>query len=282
MNGKAACEERSSGSCGPPSATRTFDVHDLRELAASRGVDFRRETGRDHWLRPLTWIRLPILCTNAQELELPHRPWPRLHYVGPMVERARPELLATGEAWPRLLERRRSVAEPPPLVYCSLGTFWSADSEFLRRVVAAFERRTEWQLVLGLGGRLDPAELGAVPGNVLVLDYAPQAEILAEASCAITHGGVTSLNECLSMGVPMVVYSTGHVDQNGCAERVRFHRLGLLGDRVADDSRAIEAKVERVLGDADIRANVERLRAVCESYRSEDRAVELIATALAR
>jgi zeaxanthin glucosyltransferase len=233
-------------------------IDDIRSVARARGFDLR-ECARTNWLRPLTYPNIPTLCFNLREVDFPHEPHVHLHYVGPMIARHRVEVRSagmSGQAWERFLAPRGTGKEGRPLVYCSLGSHWSVDQDFLGRVVDVFRRRPEWDLVLGLGAKLDPAALGPIPDNALILPWAPQLQVLEIADAAIVHGGNTSLNECLAFAVPMLVYSTEHVDQNGCAARTGYHGLGLVGDRRRDTSADIECNVERILTDVAIRKNV--------------------------
>ena len=168
-----------------------------------------------------------------------------------------------------------------PLIYCSLGSYWSADSAFLRRVLAVFQHRTDWDLVLGLGGKLDVEQLAPVPANALLLRWAPQLEVLKLADCAITHGGIATINECIAHGVPMVVYSTRHVDQDGCAVRVAYHGLGVRADKDHDGPGEIERNVERVLDDPLMRSQVAKMRQIFLDYQARDEALRVVDHALA-
>ncbi len=254
-------------------------------MARARGFPFSRETDRGHWLRPHVYGRKPVLCFNAWEMELPHRRWPGVHYVGPMVHVGRQEALLDADSaarWSRFVARREGDAAARPLVYCSLGTYWSMDRVFLRRVLDVFETRPDWDLVLGLGGKLEAEALAPLPGNALVLDFAPQLEVLRRADCAITHGGITTINECIELGVPMVVYSTRHVDQNGCAVRVAHHGLGVVGDKDVDDAEVMAGKIERALTDPTIRRNVHAMRELFREYRESGEAVRILEQAARR
>ncbi len=269
-----------------PVAYDTFAVDDVRAVARARGFPFARETDRRHWLRPHVYRRKPVLCFNAWEMELPHRRRSGVHYVGPMVRLDRQEALLDADSaarWSRFVKRREGgAAGARPLVYCSLGTYWSMDRDFLRRVLDVFETRPDWDLVLGLGGKLEADGLAPLPANALVLDFAPQLEVLRRADCAITHGGITTINECVELGVPMVVYSTRHVDQNGCAVRVGHHGLGIVGDKDADDLGAMEGKIERALTDSTIRGNVQAMSACFREYRESGEAVRILEQAVRR
>ena len=255
----------------------TTHPDDLSDLAKARGLALKEETDWTQWLKPHLYPKLPVLYFNAWEMELPHDPAPGSEYVGPMVLRGRPET-RLDEPTKRLWQAFRANAETRelPLVYCSLGTYWSTDTRFLRRVVEVFARRRDWALVIGLGGKTSAESLAPLPENVLALNYAPQLEVLAAASAAITHGGVTSINEAISFGVPLLVCSTSHVDQDGCQVRVVHHRLGLAGDIRGEDTSGLESQLEELLAPGEIRDNVQRMKSVFEGYAERGTAVKAI------
>ncbi len=267
-----------------PLSWGTVNVGDLGALARSRGYSLQERTDGAQWLRPHLYRERPVLTFNAREMDLPHETHPDLHYIGPMVERGRRETLLDPQdraAWRGFQEALAQRSEKRPLVYCSLGTYWSADRDFLRRVLDVFERRTDWDLVLGLGDKLTALSLAPVPPNALLLRWAPQLEVLEIADCAITHGGISTINECIAHGVPLVVYSTQHVDQNGCAVRVAHHGLGVQADKDRDGPGEIERTIEHVLHDAAIRERVEQMRRVFGDYEARGVAVQVVEQALA-
>ena len=122
--------------------------------------------------------------------------------------------------------------------------------------------------------------LKPIPDNVTILKWAPQLQILEMASCAITHGGITSINECVHYGVPMLVYSTAHGDQNGCAARIGWHGLGIVGDRVADDSMKMASHIESLIGNPEYKARLEIMRSHFQRYKQENAAVAIIERAV--
>ncbi|MEM7340614.1 MAG: glycosyltransferase [Actinomycetota bacterium] len=262
-----------------PVSVATTDPADIARLARHHGVNLRGRTDDRQWLRPFLYPELPMVSYNAFEMELPHEPPAILSYVGPMVRLDRAES-ATDEAdrerWESLLAARSAGSERRPLVYATLGTFWGADQSLLRRIIGAFEHRGDWDLVLGLGGTVDPGALAPVPPNVHLLSWAPQLEVLAHADCAITHGGIGTIDEAIWFGVPLVVYSTGFVDQDGCARRVDLHRLGVWGDPANDDSAAIGAAIERALSDPDITSAVASMAEVFRSHAASGAAVNAV------
>ena len=149
-------------------------------------------------------------------------------------------------------------------------------------MIEVFLRRGDWDLVLGLGGKTQSEALAPVPPNVVLLDWAPQMDVLKFADCAVTHGGITTINECIRSNVPVLVYSTKHVDQNGCAARVAFHRLGLMGDKDNDTMEQIGQNIERCLSDPLIRESVARMQRVFSDYEESNEAVRLIEASIPR
>lgn len=249
---------------------------DLKQVARTRDYQLDENTDRRQWLRPFMYTKLPILCLNAADFEFPHLPHPNIRYVGPMVNQDRAEGRVNNDdarLWEGFKQKRANSARP--LIYCSLGSYWS-DPAFLRMVLATFARRPEWDLVLGLGSQAAADDLGPITDNVLTLDYAPQLEVLAEADCAINHGGITSINECISSEVPMVVYSPSLLDQDGCAARVEYHGLGVRGDWNAPDSVELESHIDHLFSDDQVRPSIETMRQAFDRYESEAVAVQVI------
>ena len=271
---------RGLGSLLRPIAYGTNRYHELKAVARYRSYNLRFETDRSQWLRPYMYRRLPILCFNAWEMEFPHIKHPSLHYVGPMIGKHRIETRADSKSstkWKRFkLDHRLSNKSWRPLVYCSLGSFWSTDMGLVRKILQVFARRTEWDLVIGLGGKRRADAFAPVPSNVIILNWAPQLEVLTFADCMITHAGITSINESIHCNVPMVVYSTKHVDQNGCAARVAYHQLGIMGDKDKDTSEQIEHNIARVLSEPVFRRNVSTMHEHFKQYEVANTAVEVV------
>jgi UDP:flavonoid glycosyltransferase YjiC (YdhE family) len=71
-------------------------------------------------------------------------------------------------------------------VYASLGTLQNG-SEAIFRTIAEICGGLEAQLIISLGGGLDPVRLGTLPGDPVVVRFAPQLEILKRAEAVITH-----------------------------------------------------------------------------------------------
>src|SRR5262249_33610189 len=130
-------------------------------------------------------------------------------------------------------------------------------------------------LVISLGGGQDPALLGDLPGDPVVVGYAPQLELIRRSALTIAHGGLNTALESLERGVPMVVLPVTY-DQPGVGARVEWSGVGrsipvgrLTVDRLRD-------AVRLVLGDPAYRERAGRLRASIEAADGLNRAADLI------
>lgn len=256
----------------------------LKHFAAQVGFPFAAEVTPDEWLLPFSYRSLPVLCLNAFELDLPHTPAPGYTYVGPMVAAERRE--PPGQRIPpdleALLADHAVARSSRPLIYCAFGAFFQGDdSAFVRRVVQAVAERPDWDVVIGLGGRGNPARFGPLPSHVRAYAWVPQLRLLAHADCAVIHAGISTINECIHFGVPMLAYPFKRTtDQMGNAARISYHGLGLVGDRDAESAEQIRLRIERVLRESSFSAAVRRMRDHAHRYEREARAEALVARLL--
>lgn len=237
----------------------------LERLAAAGevlGFPFDALADTNQWLVPLVWRSIPHVTLNVEELDLPHESPAHVHHVGPMLG---PDHDDTP------LEPRTPGR---PLVYAAFGAWYRGDDRpFIRRVIDAASRRPGVDFLIGLGGRLDPTTVGTIPSNVRVMAWAPQRRALADADVALHHCGISSINECLAAGVPMVAYPLSVLDGPGNAARVAFHGLGVFGDRERDDPATIAAHIDAVLDDPAPAAAVRRIRTAMDAYEGRLEAV---------
>lgn len=216
----------------------------LRRVSGQLEVPFRQFADRWQWLVPFVPRHLPVLVFNARQLDLPHEPLSSVRYVGPMIA-ARPEQESN---FLDPIVQARAAGEVAGIIYASFGAWDKGDDAgFLQRLIEVARGRPRWAIIVGLGGRRDPDEFGNVPSNLHLLAWAPQTAILEHADCAIHHAGISSINECLRAGVPMLVYPFDFLDQPGNAARIEFHGLGVQGDRDNDSPADISRRIEETI-----------------------------------
>jgi MGT family glycosyltransferase len=213
-----------------------------------------------------TFSELAQIAQLPVALELPGRRLPPcFHHTGPWTD-------ATGRLpvdfpWSRLDPGR-------PLMYASMGTLQNGVLHTFRMIAEACAG-LDLQLVISLGGGQDPALLGDLPGDPLVVGYAPQLELIQRSVLTISHGGLNTALESLACGVPMVVLPVTY-DQPGVGARVEWSGVGrsipvgrLTVDRLRD-------AVRLVLGNPAYREGAAWLQASIEAAGGLNRAADLI------
>jgi zeaxanthin glucosyltransferase len=208
-----------------------------------------------------THSKLATISQQPASFDFPRRELPAtFHYTGPFLDRAaRPKV---SFPWERLDGR--------PLVYASLGTLQN-------RLPGVFQTIAEAcaglgvQLVMGLGGGLEPEELGQLPGDPLVVPYVPQPEMLERASVMITHAGMNSALECLAYGVPALAIPITH-DQPNIAQRMVWTGTGTFVPLNELNADRLRQALKDVLYDRRYRQAARRFQGEIRELRGLDRA----------
>jgi MGT family glycosyltransferase len=161
-----------------------------------------------------------------------------------------------------------------PLVYASLGTLQNG-SESIFRTMAEACAGLHAQLVISLGGGLDPSRLGVLPGDPLVVRYAPQLEIVKRAAAVITHAGLNTVLESLAEGVPLVALPLGN-DQPGVAARVRAHGGAVVIPQQKLTAGKLRRAVRAVLENTAYHDSARKLQAAFQQVDGLNRAADII------
>ena len=134
-----------------------------------------------------------------REFDFPRSAMPAcFHYVGSLT--ADRNYTTEGFPWDRLDGR--------PVIYASLGTVADPMNRPAYPKIAAACQGLPAQLVLARG-KWDAEDAGQeathdLPGNPLVVNFAPQLALLDRCAVLITHAGLNTTLEAISRGVPMV------------------------------------------------------------------------------
>ncbi|XVV00392.1 glycosyltransferase [Actinosynnema sp. CA-248983] len=195
-------------------------------------------TARAGWgLAPVTvdgsFSGLAQIAQQPEFFDYPRRDLPAgFTYTGPFLD---PKGADGPFPWDRLDGR--------PLVYASMGTLQNRMGWVFREIAEACAG-LDVQLVLALG-RADAPVPENLPGDPLVVGYAPQLALLRRADLVINHGGTNTVLECLAHGVPMVSLPVA-TDQFGVAARVRWLGVGEFIPVHKVKARDLRALVEHV------------------------------------
>src|SRR6202011_2047395 len=108
-----------------------------------------------------------------------------------------------------------------------MGTVQIGNADVFSAIAAAVSKHRDLQLVLSIGNLLRPEQIVPVPNNAIVVNNAPQLELLKMASACITHAGFNTVVEALTQGVPQVAIPITN-DQPGVAARIAEKKTGIV------------------------------------------------------
>jgi zeaxanthin glucosyltransferase len=205
---------------------------------------------------------------RAFDFESSH--WPsQFHHTGPFHDGKGRENVDF--PWERLTGE--------PLIYASMGTILNGRVDVFRTIVAALSKHKDLQLVLSVGDQIDPQQIGPVPNNAIIVQRAPQLELLKQTSVCITHSGLNTVLESLAQGVPQVAIPVTF-DQPGVAARIVDKQTGVVTslDKLTADHLATLLK--EVLSDSTYRDNSRKLQTTIAKANGLSLAVDLIEESL--
>jgi UDP:flavonoid glycosyltransferase YjiC (YdhE family) len=135
------------------------------------------------------------------------------------------------------MPRRRSSE----LVYVTFGSEAPGSPHFpaVYRHAADALAALDIPVLMTIGDRREPAELGPLPPNVRVERWVAQADVMPRAAAIVSHGGSGSTLTALAAGVPQAFVPL-FVDGPANARRVAELGAGILaGDDLAADVRVL-------------------------------------------
>jgi MGT family glycosyltransferase len=256
---------------------RTHHIEDLKKsdnaffgLVQPLAEEYAEQAGLNlDWSNPPATVSrhaAAVVSQTFKEFDLPGIPWPsQFHYAGPFFDETGREPIPF--LWERLDGR--------PLVYASLGTLVNGLASIYKTILSGVERMSGIQVVLAKGNNIQLADLGPIPSNVIVVDQAPQIELLKCATLCITHAGLNTALESLAHGVPMVAIPIAY-DQFGVAARIAYHGVGeFLGvDDLSVD--ALHTLMQRVLNTHSYREKAQCFKKIVGQRRGLVVAAEII------
>jgi MGT family glycosyltransferase len=232
-------------------------------------------TYRQKWQLPLYqnlndyYSPLAQISQEPAEFEFPRRNLPAyFHFVGPYHSATPREPIAF--PYDRLTGQ--------PLVYASLGTIMGRLSYIFESIAQACQT-LKVQLVISLGGSIETDTLFSLPGNPIVVAYAPQLELLKRANLTITHAGLNTTLESLTDGVPMIAIPVAN-DGPGVATRIRWTGTGKVLNPSFLTVQDLRHAIQTVLSEPSYRQNALGLKAAIVRSGGLIQAVKIIESAI--
>ena len=215
-------------------------------------------------------LQLPMLILCPEEFDFPGAPRkPNRQYIEASIDFQRKELHSF--PW-------QEMDESKPLIYCSLGSeshLYEQSPSVFRAIIEAMAERPEWQLALAVGPYLNTSDFQPVPENVLLVNWAPQLEMLKRASIMITHGGLGAVKECIFLRVPMIVFPF-RWDQPFNAARVVAHGLGVRGNINKVSPRQILTLIDSIIGKPSFKDRLDAMSRIFSDIEISGKGVKVL------
>jgi MGT family glycosyltransferase len=234
---------------------------DLQDQRLRAGLPPHRR--KDGALSPLLQLaQLPRAFDFPRERLPPH-----FHYVGRLADPSGREPLlrdAVPFPWERLDGR--------PLIYASLGTLQNGRPEVFAEIAEACAP-LEAQVVISLGNPTSvPLDL---PGNPIVVAYAPHQQLIERARLAISHAGLNTTLTALGCGVPVLAIPITN-EQPGIAARLLACGAGRVMPVQRLAVEPLRAMVQEMLLSPTYRKQAQRLQAANQAAGGVATAADLV------
>lgn len=167
-----------------------------------------------------------------------------------------------------------------PLVYTSLGTVNNDNRAFFQTCIEAFAGADVF-VVMTTGKSIAPESFGALPENMAIYGWVPQREVLQQAALFITHGGLNSIHDGLTLGLPLLLIPQQE-EQTFNAMRVVELGAGLMLKRSQVTAERLRASATRLLTEPQFVAASRRIGDTLRTAGGVDKAADEIEHLLAQ
>jgi hypothetical protein len=152
------------------------------------------------------------------------------------------------------------ASHPRDLVYVSFGSEAPESRHFPSLYRTAIDALADFPVLVTIGDRRDPAELGPLPRRVRVERWVAQDEVMPRAAAVVGHGGSGSTLTALAAGVPLALVPL-FVDGPDNARRVAQAGAAI----VVEDPTQLAHAVRELLDDS---SYVDAARRIADEIRA--------------
>ncbi|WNV87231.1 glycosyltransferase [Umezawaea sp. Da 62-37] len=156
------------------------------------------------------------------------------------------------------------LPEDRPVIYLSMGSIGPLSSRFMQRSTEIYEEiftalaALECSVIAALPSRYEPL-FRSLPPHVHTMPWVPQSLVLDHVDLFITHGGLNSIRDTITSGVPQVLLPF-FADHPGNALRCEQLGTGIRVDPTTVTAAEVHSACERVLANPSYRRETEGLR----------------------
>jgi len=250
----------------------------LERLVLPIRVTVRQQ--RYQWNKPIYSNRddadskLAQICQLPIEFDFPRVNLPQcFHYTGPLQDPSGLEPVS-----PSIISFPFEKLTGTPLIYASLGTLQNRKWEIFQTIAAACVG-LDAQLAISLGNPNSLESPSNLPGEPIVVNYAPHQQLINRASLIITHAGMNTVLGALSSGVPLVAIPITN-EQSGIAARLARTGAGKVIPLKRLNPSRLRAMIEDILTSDSCKKNASRLQEAIHRAGGVSRAADIVEQAV--
>ncbi|MGA1622060.1 MAG: glycosyltransferase [Synechocystis sp.] len=159
-----------------------------------------------------------------------------------------------------------------PLVYASLGTLQNQRPEIFESIAQACST-LDVQLVISLG---NPTAIPMpLPGDPIVVPFAPHQQLIERSAVVITHAGMNTVLTALGCGVPLVAIPITN-EQPGIAARLARTKAGIVIQLKSLNVETLHSAIAKVLTDPSYRNQAQTMQDIIQQAGGVDVAADII------
>ena len=211
---------------------------------------------------------LAQICQLPQEFDFPRKRLPaHFHYIGHFQDPSGTEPITFNNVdfpFERLTGK--------PLIYASLGTLQNQQPEIFECIAKACSS-LDVQLVISLGN--PQAQPVALPGDPIVVAFAPHQKLIERSTIVVTHAGMNTVLTALGCGVPLVAIPITN-EQPGIAARLARTQAGKTIQLDTLNETTLREAISDVLTESSYRQNAQRLQQAIQSSGGVKQAADII------
>lgn len=232
-------------------------------------VDQRRQWNLPAYQdRDDAYSTLAQICQLPQEFDFPRERLPaHFHYIGHFQDPSGTEPITFNNVdfpFERLTGK--------PLIYASLGTLQNQQPEIFECIAKACSS-LDVQLVISLGN--PQAQPVALPGDPIVVAFAPHQKLIERSAIVVTHAGMNTVLTALGCGVPLVAIPITN-EQPGIAARLARTQAGKTIQLDTLNETTLREAISDVLTESSYRQNAQRLQQAIQSSGGVKQAADII------
>jgi len=211
---------------------------------------------------------LAQVCQLPEAFDFPREQLPdHFHYIGSFQDPSGTEPIAFDN-----IDFPFERLNGQPLIYASLGTLQNQRPEIFE-CIAKSCLSLDVQLVISLGN--PKAQSIDLPGNPIVVPFAPHQKLIERSSVVVTHAGMNTVLTALGCGVPLVAIPITN-EQPGIASRLARTKAGKMLPLSKLNELTLRAAISEVLSESSYRSQAQQLQKMIQASGGVDRVADIL------